>query len=60
MRVPWHVRSPEPMLRSVPDAARVARLLSQALAASAEQPVQIVSAAVDPAPAIRIPSGALA
>lgn len=30
---PWHFRQPEPMLRAVPDAARVAELLGGALAA---------------------------
>ncbi|GJE28556.1 photosynthetic complex putative assembly protein PuhB [Methylobacterium organophilum] len=30
---PWRVARPEPMLRSVPEAARVARLLAEALAA---------------------------
>lgn len=33
---PWRLRSPEPMLRSVPDAARVAELLGRALAAASE------------------------
>ncbi len=32
---PWQVKRPEPMLRAVPDAPRVAMLLSEALAASA-------------------------
>jgi hypothetical protein len=31
---PWRLAKPEPMLRSVPDAARVARILSAALEAS--------------------------
>ena len=44
---PWRTRRVQPMLRSVPDAARVAQLLSRALAASAGQPV----AAFDTAPA---------
>lgn len=29
---PWHLRRPEPMLRAVPDAVRVATILAQALA----------------------------
>jgi hypothetical protein len=33
---PWRMRSPEPMLRAVPDGARVAGLLGGALAAHAE------------------------
>lgn len=37
---PWRVARTEPMLRAVPDAARVAQLLGRALAASAEQPAQ--------------------
>ena len=32
---PWHVSRPEPMLRAVPDAARVAALLTDALASVA-------------------------
>ena len=35
---PWHTRRVQPMLRAIPDAARVARLLGEALAA-APQPV---------------------
>ena len=34
---PWRLRIPEPMLRSVPDAARVAELLGRALAAAGEE-----------------------
>ena len=44
---PWRTRRVQPMLRSVPDAARVAQILARALAASAGQPV----AAFDTAPA---------
>ena len=36
---PWRTRRVQPMLRSVPDAARVAQLLARALAASAGQAV---------------------
>ncbi len=36
---PWRTRRVEPMLRSVPDAARVAQLLARGLAESARQPV---------------------
>ena len=35
---PWHLKHPEPMLRAVPDAQRVAELLSRALAAAAGTP----------------------
>jgi hypothetical protein len=45
---PWRTRRVQPMLRSVPDAARVAQLLARALAASAGQAV----AAFDTAPAM--------
>ncbi len=41
---PWRVTHTEPMLRAVPEAARVAQLLGRALAASAEQPAQPVPA----------------
>lgn len=44
---PWRSRRVQPMLRSIPDAARVAQLLARALAASAGQTV----AAFRPAPA---------
>jgi hypothetical protein len=44
---PWRTRRVQPMLRSVPDAARVAQLLARALAASAGQAVT----AFDTAPA---------
>ena len=33
---PWFVRKPQPMLRSIPDAERVAEILTQALAASTD------------------------
>jgi hypothetical protein len=35
---PWRIGKPEPMLRLVPDAEGVARILSRALAAAADQP----------------------
>lgn len=35
---PWHVKRPEPMLRVVPEAARVAAILSRALAAASGVP----------------------
>lgn len=34
---PWHMAKPQPMLRSIPDASEVARILSEALAEAAEQ-----------------------
>lgn len=45
---PWHLSRPEPMLRTVPDGARVARILAEALARAAE-----------PAPAAREPVAAM-
>ena len=38
---PWRIGRPEPMLRCVPDAAEVARILSRALAAASSQAVQV-------------------
>ena len=35
---PWRIGKPEPMMRSIPDAERVARILGRALAAAARQP----------------------
>jgi hypothetical protein len=37
---PWHIRNPQPMLRSVPDVERVARLLVDAISAAAAQAPQ--------------------
>jgi hypothetical protein len=42
---PWRTRRVQPMLRSVPDAARVAQILARALAAGAGQPVAAFDAA---------------
>lgn len=52
---PWKTRRVQPMMRSVPDAARVAQLLARALAASAGQPV----AAFETAPAAHQPAGGI-
>jgi len=38
---PWRLTRPEPMLRAVPEAARVAQILGRALAAAAEQSPQV-------------------
>ena len=35
---PWHIRQPEPALRSIPDAARVARILADAAEAKVNEP----------------------
>ncbi len=40
---PWRMSRPQPMLRAVPDAARVAQVLARGLAASAEQPARPVA-----------------
>lgn len=40
---PWHVASPQPMLRCVPDARRVARTLIEAMSAAADVPVRPVA-----------------
>ncbi len=54
---PWRLANPEPMLRSVPEAERVAGLLAEALAASARQSR---AARLEPAPSERLPSAAAA
>lgn len=48
---PWHTRRVQPMLRAVPDAARVARLLGEAVAAQT-LPAQTLPAQVRPALAV--------
>jgi hypothetical protein len=35
---PWRIGKPEPMMRAIPDAERVAKILGRALAAAAAQP----------------------
>jgi hypothetical protein len=35
---PWRIGKPEPMLRAIPEADRVARILARALSAAADQP----------------------
>jgi hypothetical protein len=42
---PWRLARAEPMLRTVPEAARAAQILGRALAAAADQPAQPVQAA---------------
>jgi hypothetical protein len=41
---PWRIGKPEPMMRSIPDAERAARILGRALAASAAQPATATAA----------------
>jgi hypothetical protein len=48
---PWRLKHPEPMLRAVPQAAEVAGILAQALAASGED--SAAAPAVEPQPAAR-------
>ena len=57
---PWHLRKPQPQLRSVPDAQNVAALLSRALHANAGSPEKATrpAAAVRPAQPVAAPSGA--
>ena len=40
---PWRLGKPEPMLRALPEGARVAQLLARSLAASADMPTPVVS-----------------
>jgi hypothetical protein len=41
---PWRIGKPEPMMRSIPDAERVARILGRALAAATAQPAPATTA----------------
>lgn len=50
---PWHLKRPEPMMRAIPDAARVGEILSRAIAASAGAPLRQMPAA---APVVRAPA----
>ncbi|ACI99497.1 photosynthetic complex putative assembly protein PuhB [Rhodospirillum centenum] len=59
---PWRIGNPEPMLRAIPDAAAVGRILADALAAAAaesaaQQPANEQPEAVSAAPA-SVPAGA--
>lgn len=57
---PWHLRKPQPQLRSVPDAQNVAALLSRSLHAAAGSPEKATrpTAAIRPAQSVSAPSGA--
>lgn len=55
----WRFTRPEPSLRSVPDARTVADLLSEALAATAVEPVLREKAGAAATPAADLPVGAL-
>ena len=46
---PWRVRTPEPTMRAVPDAARLANILSEALATVAREEGGMASRATMPA-----------
>ncbi len=48
---PWRLKHAQPSLRGIPDAGRVAQILSRALAASAQQAAQPVPAAAQTSPA---------
>lgn len=45
---PWRLVRPQPAMRAVPEGARVARILAEALAAAAGQPVPKVTSAQQP------------
>jgi hypothetical protein len=49
--VPWRMKHPQPALRCVPDAARVAQVLARALAASADMPVRPATNPIEASPA---------
>ncbi len=48
---PWRIGKPEPMMRAVPDAERVARILGRALAAATAQPAPAAAIATQAAAA---------
>ena len=48
---PWRLERPEPMMRSIPDAAHAASILANALAAYCGAPARPVAIASDPVPA---------
>lgn len=54
---PWRLRRPEPMLRAVPEAARVAAILSRALAAVAAPSATVAAAAPQAESAAAKPAG---
>lgn len=55
---PWRFARPEPMLRCIPDAERVAQVLGRALAAATETPVQPLPAEAESAAPARSPAAA--
>lgn len=60
---PWRLGRPQPMLRAVPDAARVARLLTEAWLAATGAPASAASPVAAPAAgprAVRQPAGQVA
>ena len=54
---PWRTRRVQPMMRAIPDAARVGRLLASGLAASTGQPVPSAVVVPSVAPARTVPAG---
>jgi hypothetical protein len=55
---PWRLARPEPTLRCVPDAERVAQLLGRALAAATEMPVQPMPAGAEAKVRLQSPAAA--
>lgn len=55
---PWHFGHPEPMLRCIPDASNVARIVAEALHAHAENRPPRVAPATGLAPSDRLTDGA--
>jgi hypothetical protein len=56
---PWRIGKPEPMMRSIPDAERAAKILGRALAAAAAQPAT-ATASVTAQPVAARPQAAVA
>lgn len=57
---PWQVKQPQPMLRGIPEAERVASILSQALAASAGVAAQPLVSSSAPTRIVRVRSRSIA
>jgi hypothetical protein len=55
---PWRMSRPEPMIRSIPDAAKVAQVLARAAAAAAPESVQVTIGATSTTAAPQIGAGA--
>jgi hypothetical protein len=57
---PWRIGKPEPMMRAIPEAERVARILGRALAAAADQPATATADLAVPSAAARPQAAAVA